>query len=77
MINGIGSLSCLYFTEKEVNDYTSAKTADTAVFASYFNKMLDRGNYFGPSQFEAIFLSAAHTKADLDKTLADMEAVLG
>lgn len=75
-VNGIGSLSCLYFTEQEVTDYESAKTADTAAFASYFNRMLDRGNYFGPSQFEAIFLSAAHTKADIDKTLVDMEEVL-
>lgn len=75
-INGIGSLSCLYFTDKDVTDYASAKTADTTAFASYFNQMLDRGNYFGPSQFEAIFLSGAHTKSDIDKTLADMEDVL-
>ena len=76
-VTGIGSLSCLYFTARNVTDYESAKTADTTEFASYFNQMLDRGNYFGASQFEAIFLSASHRKADIDKTLSDMEDVLG
>ena len=73
---GEGSLSCLYFTKEPVRDYTTAKTADTEAFAAYFKQMLERGNYFGPSQFEAIFLSASHTKKELDKTLADMEEVL-
>lgn len=75
-IVGEGSLSCLYFTEEQVVDYTTAKTADTDAFAAYFKQMLERGNYFGPSQFEAIFLSASHTKKELDKTLADMKEVL-
>lgn len=75
-IVGEGSLSCLYFTGKQVVDYTTAKTADTDTFAVYFKQMLERGNYFGPSQFEAIFLSASHTKKELDKTLADMREVL-
>lgn len=75
-IVGEGSLSCLYFTGKQVVDYTTAKTADTDTFAIYFKQMLERGNYFGPSQFEAIFLSASHTKKELDKTLADMREVL-
>ena len=72
-VTGIGSLSCIFFTDKEVNDYTSAKTSDTAEFAKYFNHMLSRGNYFGPSQFESIFVSAAHTKENIDKTLTDMK----
>lgn len=76
-IVGEGSLSCLYFTKEPVIDYATAKTADTKAFATYFKQMLERGNYFGPSQFEAIFLSAAHTKKELDKTLADMKEVLG
>lgn len=71
-VTGIGSLSCIFFTDKEVTDYTSAKTSDTAEFAKYFNHMLSRGNYFGPSQFESIFVSAAHTKENIDKTLTDM-----
>ena len=72
-VTGIGSLSCIFFTDKEVTDYTSAKTSDTAGFAKYFNHMLSRGNYFGPSQFESIFVSAAHTKENIDKTLTDMK----
>ncbi|MGN0593300.1 MAG: glutamate-1-semialdehyde 2,1-aminomutase [Ruminococcus sp.] len=72
-VNGIGSLSCLYFTAEPVTDYTSARTADTAAFRQYFHFMLDRGNYFGPSQFEAIFVSNAHTMRDIEKTLSDAE----
>lgn len=72
-VTGIGSLSCIFFTDKEVTDYTSAKTSDTVEFAKYFNHMLSRGNYFGPSQFESIFVSAAHTKENIDKTLTDMK----
>lgn len=73
-VTGIGSLSCIFFTDKKVRDYESAKTSDTSEFAAYFRHMLQRGNYFGPSQFEAIFLSAAHTTEDIDHTLKDMEA---
>ena len=75
-ITGIGSLSCLYFTDRPVRDYASAGTSDTEAFARYFRSMFERGNYFGPSQFEAIFISAAHTEQDIDKTLDDMRACL-
>ncbi len=73
-VNGIGSLSCLYFTPQQVTNYTEAKTADTAAFCSYFHNMLAHGSYFGPSQFEAIFVSNAHTLRDIDKTLSDADA---
>ena len=72
-MTGVGSLACIFFTDKDVVDYTSAKTSDTQAFAKYFNYMLSNGNYFGPSQFESIFVSAAHTESDIDKTLADIE----
>jgi glutamate-1-semialdehyde 2,1-aminomutase len=72
-VNAIGSLLCLYFTDKEVKDYNSAKTADTKLFSRYFKFMLDRGNYFGPSQFESVFISASHTYSDIEKTLADAD----
>ena len=75
-VNGIGSLSCIYFTEKQVTDHASAQTSDTAAFAAYYRRMLERGNYFGPSQFEAVFISAAHTKEDIDRTIADMRESL-
>lgn len=72
-VNGIGSLSCLYFTPEPVRNYTDAKKADTARFREYFHFMLDQGNYFGPSQFEAIFVSNAHTLREIDKTLGDAD----
>ncbi len=72
-VTGIGSLSCIFFTKKEVTDYESAKTANTNEFAAYFSHMLAKGNYFAPSQFEAIFLSAAHTMENIQKTLGDMQ----
>lgn len=70
---GVGSLSCLFFTPEPVTDYATAKTADTAAFGRYFLSMLNRGCYFAPSQFEAIFLSNAHTEADIAETLYKME----
>lgn len=75
-LSGIGSLSCIYFTENEVYNYKMAKTSDTDAFKKYFINMFDRGNYFAPSQFEAIFISAAHTREDIDKTLDDIEAYM-
>lgn len=68
-VTGIGSLSCLFFTDTLVTDGTTAKQSDTAAFAKYFNYMLENGCYFAPSQFEAIFLSNAHTQADVDCVL--------
>jgi len=72
-VTGVGSLSCLFFTPEPVTDYTTAKTADTSAFGRYFLSMLGRGCYFAPSQFEAIFLSNAHTEADIAETLYKME----
>jgi glutamate-1-semialdehyde 2,1-aminomutase len=73
-VTGVGSLSCLYFTTETVKNYELAKTADTDLFRTYFHDMLAHGNYFAPSQFEAIFMSAAHTKENIVKTLLDIEA---
>lgn len=73
-VTGVGSLSCLYFTLERVTNYETAKTANTDLFQQYFHFMLERGNYFAPSQFEAIFLSAAHTETDILKTLSDAES---
>ncbi|MDY3917745.1 MAG: glutamate-1-semialdehyde 2,1-aminomutase [Candidatus Limivivens sp.] len=68
-VNHDGSLGSLFFTEVPVTDYASAKTSDTAAFADYFNFMLEKGIYLGPSQFEAMFLSAAHTREELANVL--------
>lgn len=68
-LNHISSLGSLFFTEREVVDYTTAKTSDTKAFAEYFKKMLKLGIHLAPSQFEAMFLSDAHTDAVIDRTL--------
>lgn len=72
-LNHITSLGSLFFTEEEVVDYASAKTADTAAFSEYFKGMLARGIHMAPSQFEAMFLSAAHTEEVIDATLEAVE----
>lgn len=69
-VNYIGSLGCVFFTDKKVIDYQTAKTSDVSMFGKYFSYMLENGIHLAPSQFEAMFLSAAHTEAELDKTIA-------
>lgn len=68
-VNHIGSLGCLFFTKHPVTDYESAKTSDTAKYADYFKYMLEHGVNLAPAQFEAMFLSAAHKKEELDRVL--------
>ena len=68
-INHTGSLGCVFFTENPVDNYASAKTSDTEKFARYCKYMMGHGIYLAPSQFEAMFLSAAHTKQELEQTL--------
>ncbi|MCC8137501.1 MAG: glutamate-1-semialdehyde 2,1-aminomutase [Clostridiales bacterium] len=68
-VNSCGSLGCMFFTAEPVVDYASAKTSDTSAFAEYFSFMLSNGIYLAPSQFEAMFLSAAHTREDLADVL--------
>ena len=58
-VNHCGSMYSLFFTEKKVFDFSSAKTSDTSMFGKYFRAMLKRGIYLAPSQFESLFLSAA------------------
>lgn len=67
-VNQIGSLMSVFFTDKPVVDYESAIGSDTERYADYFNYMLGQGIYLAPSQFEAMFVSNVHTKADLEKT---------
>jgi len=66
----VGSLLTLFFSRDPVTDYGAAKKCDTKRFAAFFRAMLDRGIFLAPSQFEALFVSAAHTDADVDRTLA-------
>jgi glutamate-1-semialdehyde 2,1-aminomutase len=67
--NHVGSLGSVFFTPERVRDYAGAQTSDTGRYTAYFRHMLDRGVYLAPSQFEAMFLSTAHTSEDLQKTL--------
>ncbi|MCD7744893.1 MAG: glutamate-1-semialdehyde 2,1-aminomutase [Lachnospiraceae bacterium] len=68
-VNTCGSLGCMFFTSEPVVDYASAKTSDTAKYAEYFRYMLSNHVYLAPSQFEAMFLSAAHTREELADVL--------
>ncbi|MDX9715072.1 MAG: glutamate-1-semialdehyde 2,1-aminomutase [Dissulfurispiraceae bacterium] len=65
-----GTMFCTYFTDSDVYDYESAKLADTAKFGRFFTNMLDRGIYLAPSQFEAGFISLAHSPSDINKTIS-------
>ena len=68
-VNRVGSMFTIFFTTAPVTDYESAKRSDTARFAEFHRAMLDRGIYLPPSQFEAAFLSAAHTEQDIHTTV--------
>lgn len=68
-VNGIGSALTPFFTSEPVRNYQSAVRADAAKYGVFFRGMLARGVYPPPSQFEAWFLSAAHTARDVDKTV--------
>jgi glutamate-1-semialdehyde 2,1-aminomutase len=74
-LNRIGSMLGLFFTAAPVTDFDDAKTSDLDRFATYYKAMLDRGIYLAPSQFEALFVSAAHTDADIEATIAAADAV--
>jgi glutamate-1-semialdehyde 2,1-aminomutase len=67
-VNRVGSMFTWFFTDQTVTDWDSAKRADTGKFAAFHRRMLEQGIYLPPSQFEAAFVSAAHTDADIRKT---------
>jgi len=68
-VNRVGSMFTFFFTPDPVTDWESAKRADIARFRQFFHWMLDRGIYLAPSQFEAGFVSAAHTEQDIGRTV--------
>ena len=75
-MNSIGSLSTIFFTPDPVTNYSGAKRSDTKLYARYFREMLNRGIFLAPSQFEAAFISASHTSADIDRTILTAQEVL-
>lgn len=68
-INRVGSMFCLFFTDREVRSYEAAMSADTRLFQAYFSKMIESGFYIAPSPFEIAFLSTAHSQADIERTI--------
>ena len=75
-LNRVGSMMTLFFTEEPVTDFNSAVKSDTKLFGKYFHGMLNHGVYLPPAQYEALFVSTAHTKEDLDKTIsANLDAL--
>ncbi len=75
-INQIGSMFTLFFTDKAVNNFSDAKTSDTALFGKYFKGMLDKGIYLPPSQYESWFLSAALGDSEYDQIISASKATL-
>jgi glutamate-1-semialdehyde 2,1-aminomutase len=75
-VNAVGSLVTPFFTAQPVHDFQSALACDTAAYGRFFRRMLARGVYAPPSQFEAWFLSAAHTVKDVDQTIVAARAAL-
>jgi len=75
-VNAFGSVLTPFFTDRPVRDYSSATSANTQQYAKFFRGMLARGVYPPPSQFEAWFLSAAHTTKDIDRTIAAARAAM-
>jgi len=68
-VNRVGSMVCLFFTETPVVNYETAKTSDLERFSRYFRYLLEEGVMIPPSQFEGMFVSLAHTEADIERTI--------
>nr|HID59047.1 glutamate-1-semialdehyde-2,1-aminomutase [Desulfobacterales bacterium] len=68
-VNRVGSMLGLFFSQGPIDDFSDAQGSDTSTFARYFREMLKRGVYLAPSQFEAVFVSAAHTWEDIERTI--------
>jgi glutamate-1-semialdehyde 2,1-aminomutase len=75
-VNRVGSMLSAFFTSKEVTDYATASSSNTKRFSLFFKSMLEKGIYIAPSQFEAVFVSTAHSENDLEQTLESAEQAL-
>jgi glutamate-1-semialdehyde 2,1-aminomutase len=74
--NRVGSMFTFFFTDRQITDWQSAATCDTAKFGRFHGALLDAGVWLPPSQFEAAFMSIAHSQGDLDDTVAAAREVL-
>ena len=68
-VSQIGSLACVFFNKNSVETYSDAVESDTVMYGKYFRHMLNSGIYLAPAQFEAMFISTAHTDEDIDRTI--------
>ena len=75
-VNRVGSMMSVFFTGREVKNFEDAKTSDLETFTSYYNKMLEKGIYLPPSQFEAMFVSSVHETADIDFFLSAADEIM-
>ena len=75
-VNRVGSMLTLFFNDSAVTDFETAKASDTVRFSEFFQSMLSEGVYWPPSQFEAAFVSTAHTEADIDSTIGAISRCL-
>ena len=74
--NHVGSMAGMFFTKLDVTNFDQAKTSDLVRFSKFYNGMRNRGIYLAPSQFEALFVSFAHSDQDIDDTLAAASEVM-
>ncbi|NPA57825.1 MAG: aminotransferase class III-fold pyridoxal phosphate-dependent enzyme, partial [Aquificae bacterium] len=72
-VNRVGSMITMFFTDRKVRNFEDAKSSDLETFNRFYKLMLEKGIYLAPSQFEASFLSTAHSDGDIDKTLNAIE----
>ncbi len=72
-VNRVGSMITMFFTDKEVKNFNDAKSSDLELFNRFYRLMLEKGVYLAPSQFEASFLSTAHSDEDINKTINAVE----
>jgi glutamate-1-semialdehyde 2,1-aminomutase len=77
VVNWVGSLGTLFFTQEAVRDFASAKKSNTGLYGNFYGIMLNQGIYLAPSAFEAWFLSLAHDERSIDKTIACAEIAFG
>jgi glutamate-1-semialdehyde 2,1-aminomutase len=75
-INNIESMATLFFTTEDVRSYEAAMQSNASLYAKYHNSMMKKGIYLAPSQFEAMFVSTAHTEEHIHKTLEIQREVL-
>jgi glutamate-1-semialdehyde 2,1-aminomutase len=72
----VGSMQCMFFNSSKVSNYTTATASDTDRYAAWFRGMLERGSYFAPAQYEAAFVSTAHSPEDIEQTIAASREVM-